>query len=97
MNQPTAIVIGLAVGIFARWLFLRKAPGGLPLALLLGTAGAMFTAFITQHFGVARDQAAWHFVFAVAGAGTLLLGYRLDLSREVNRPLFSSRDLTSPQ
>ncbi|MGV3662857.1 MAG: GlsB/YeaQ/YmgE family stress response membrane protein [Prosthecobacter sp.] len=93
MNQPTAIVTGLAVGVFARWLFLKQAPGGLPLALLLGIAGAMFTAFLMQLLGVARDAAALQLFLATAGAGVLLLGYRLDLSRGALRHTSSSREL----
>lgn len=96
MNQPTAIVIGLAVGFFARWLLLRRAPGGLPLALLLGTAGSMFTAFLMLHFGLARDEAVLQFLLAIAGAGLLPLGYRLDLTREANRHFHPSRDLKAP-
>lgn len=96
MNQPTAIIIGLAVGVFARWLFLRRAPGGLPLALLQGMAGSMFTAFLMLHFGLARDEGGLQFLLTVAGAGLLLLGYRLDLTRESNRHLFPSRDLKAP-
>jgi len=93
MNQPTAIITGLAVGMLARWLLLKKAPGGLPLALLLGMAGAMFTAFLMQVFDVARDAAAPQFLLAIAGSSLLLLGYRLDLAREAALPAPTSRDL----
>lgn len=85
MNQPTAILIGLAVGIFARRLFLRQAPGGLPLALLLGVAGSMFAAFLMLQFGLARQAAAPQFALAIGGAAVLLLGYRLDLARQTPR------------
>lgn len=96
MSQPTAIIIGFAVGILARWLWLRRAPGGLPLALLLGVAGSMFTSFLIQQLGLARDEAVLQLLLATAGAGVLLLGYRLDLAREANRHLFPSRDLKAP-
>lgn len=96
MSQPTAIIIGIAVGILARWLWLRRAPGGLPLALLLGVAGSMFTAFLMQQFVLAGENAVLQFLAAMAGAGALLFGYRLDLAREANRHLFPPRDLKAP-
>lgn len=93
MNQPTAILIGLAVGIFARRLFLRQAPGGLPLALLLGVAGSMFAAFLMLQLGLAREAAAPQFALAIGGAAVLLLGYRLDLARQTTRHSSPIRDL----
>lgn len=87
MSQPTAIVIGIAVGILARWLLLRRAPGGLPVALLLGVAGSMFTAFLMRQMDIAHDLTSLQFLLAVAGGGVLLLGYRLDLARQANRHL----------
>lgn len=96
MSQPTAIIIGFAVGILARWLMLRQAPGGLPVALLLGVAGSMFTSFLMQQFALADDDAPLQFLLATGGASMLLFGYRLDLARDANRHLFPSRDLKAP-
>lgn len=85
MNQLTVIMIGLAMGGIARWLLLRQAPGGLPMALLLGTAGAMFAAFLAHELGLPRDHESQRLAVSALGAAILLLGYRLDLSRESPR------------
>lgn len=85
MNQLTIIGIGLAVGTLARWLFLKRAPGGLPLALLLGMAGSMFAAFLAQQMGLPQDEAAWICLSAVSGAAGLLSAFRMDLSRRADQ------------
>lgn len=96
MNQLTVIVTGLVAGAIARWLVLRHAPGGLFMALLLGTAGAMFAAFLAHEFGLPREHDTQRLAVSLFGAATLLLGYRLDLSRDSSRPA-SSHDLKFPR
>lgn len=86
-------MIGLATGLCARWLFLKDAPGGLPLALLLGTAGSMFAAFLTQQFGPGHNAPAMQLVAMIGGAAVLLFGYRLDLGQQAGRRPSSSPDL----
>lgn len=73
MNQPTAILLGLIVGILARGLFLRHTPGGLPLVLLLGVAGSMFSAFLAQLFGLSHRDIHMPQQILVCSSGALLL------------------------
>lgn len=83
------------MGGVARWGLLRHAPGGLPMALLLGTAGAMFAVFLGHELGLTRDHdQTLRMMIATTGVVVLLLGYRLDLSRSAQP---SSPDLNTPQ
>ncbi len=56
----------------------------------------MFATFLTQQFGLGPERTNVHFFAAVLGAAVLLLGYRLDLSRDADHAI-SSPDLNLHQ
>ncbi|HUR46924.1 MAG TPA: GlsB/YeaQ/YmgE family stress response membrane protein [Candidatus Saccharimonadales bacterium] len=81
MHIIGTIVIGLLVGIVAKFLMPGKDPGGFIITALLGIAGAFVAKYIGQAAGwYAPDQPAG-FLAAVVGAILLLLVYRLVTGR----------------
>ena len=81
----SAIVIGLIIGIIAKFLMPGKDPGGAIVTVLIGIAGAA----IAQWIGVATNAyadgqpAGW--VASIAGAMLLLWGYRVVIGRRGHR------------
>lgn len=77
MSITVIILIGLVVGIIAKFLMPGRDPGGFIVTTLLGIAGAIVANFVGQ-------KAVWYapgepagFLAAVLGAMVLLLIYRL--------------------
>jgi uncharacterized membrane protein YeaQ/YmgE (transglycosylase-associated protein family) len=77
MEILTLLVIGLIIGVVAKFLLPGKDPGGLFITILLGIAGS----FLAHYIGAA---AGWYapgqpagFVASVVGAIILLLVYRM--------------------
>lgn len=86
MEFITMIVIGLLVGIVAKFLMPGDDPGGLIVTILLGIAGS----FVAHYIGV---KAGWYtqsqpagFIASVVGAIILLLAYRLLFRRRRREP-----------
>ena len=81
MPIVTMIVIGLLVGIIAKFLMPGDDPGGFIITILLGIAGS----FVAHYIGV---KAGWYtegqpagFIASVAGAIVLLILYRVIFRR----------------
>lgn len=77
MEILATLIIGLLVGIVAKFLMPGKDPGGFIITTILGIAGA----FLARYVGI---KAGWYtegdvagFFAAVVGAMALLLVYRL--------------------
>lgn len=72
------IVLGLIVGVLAKWILPGKDPGGIIITILLGIAGAFVGGFIGSvlGFGSITGFNVVSLVLAVAGALIILFIYR---------------------
>lgn len=73
------IVLGLIVGILAKWIMPGKDPGGMIVTILIGIAGAFIGGFISSFLGFG-SVSGFNFkslVIAVGGAVLLLAAYRM--------------------
>ena len=72
------IVLGLIVGILAKWIMPGKDPGGPIVTVLIGIAGALTGGFISSYlgFGTVTGFDLRSLVIAIGGALLLLFGYR---------------------
>ena len=72
------IILGLVVGIIAKFLMPGKDPGGIFITILLGIAGAVGGGFISSAIGFGKvtgfDMRS--LIIAVAGSLVLLIIYR---------------------
>jgi uncharacterized membrane protein YeaQ/YmgE (transglycosylase-associated protein family) len=86
MSVLVTILIGLVVGIIAKFLMPGRDPGGMILTTLLGIAGAFLANFIGQKAGWYAPGEPAGFIAAVLGAMLLLLVYRLLFARRRRLP-----------
>jgi uncharacterized membrane protein YeaQ/YmgE (transglycosylase-associated protein family) len=72
------IILGLIVGILAKWIMPGKDPGGIIITILLGIAGAFVGGFIGSAlgFGTITGFNIVSLLLAVAGALIILFIYR---------------------
>ncbi len=78
-----AILIGLVVGIVAKFLMPGKDPGGFIITTLLGIAGAIVAKYLGQAMGWYEAGEPVGFIAAVVGAIILLVLYRVFVGRRV--------------
>jgi uncharacterized membrane protein YeaQ/YmgE (transglycosylase-associated protein family) len=73
------IILGLVVGIIAKFLMPGKDPGGIFITILLGIAGAIGGGFISSRigFGAVTGFDLRSLIIAVCGAVVLLVIYRV--------------------
>jgi uncharacterized membrane protein YeaQ/YmgE (transglycosylase-associated protein family) len=79
-NQMTllyTLLIGLVVGIIAKFFMPGRDPGGVIVTILLGIGGAILANFIGQGLNIYRDGEPAGFVAAVLGAMLILFIYRV--------------------
>ena len=77
MQILATLIIGLLVGIVAKFLMPGKDPGGFIITTILGIAGAFLARYIGIKAGWYMEGEAAGFIAAVVGAMALLLVYRL--------------------
>jgi uncharacterized membrane protein YeaQ/YmgE (transglycosylase-associated protein family) len=77
MSILTMLIIGLVIGIVAKFLMPGDDPGGIIVTALLGIAGSFIAGFAGQALGWYDTGEPISFVAAVAGSIVLLLVYRL--------------------
>ena len=77
MQILTMLVIGLIVGIVAKFLMPGKDPGGIVITMLLGIAGSFLAHYIGSAAGWYREGEPAGFIASVVGAIVLLLIYRM--------------------
>ena len=79
MGVLSWIVLGLIVGVLAKWLMPGKDPGGLIVTVGIGIAGAFIGGYLATHFGVGSvDGINIKSILIATGGGMVLLGlYRL--------------------
>ena len=73
------IIMGLIVGILAKWIMPGKDPGGIIVTICIGIAGAFLGGFIGTFLGIG-DVSGFNlisFILAIGGAILLLILYRV--------------------
>jgi uncharacterized membrane protein YeaQ/YmgE (transglycosylase-associated protein family) len=70
-------LVGLVVGVVAKFLMPGRDPGGLIITMLLGIAGAFVASFLGGMLGWYAAGSGAGFIMSVLGAMLLLLIYRL--------------------
>jgi uncharacterized membrane protein YeaQ/YmgE (transglycosylase-associated protein family) len=81
MSVLVTILIGLVVGIVAKFLMPGNDPGGFIITTLLGIGGAFVANYIGERAGWYSPGEPAGFIAAVLGAMALLLIYRLLFAR----------------
>ena len=76
------IIIGLIVGIVAKFLLPGDDPGGFIITTILGIAGAMLAHFLGTRLGWYTEDQPVGFIASVVGAVLILLFYRLLFRRK---------------
>ena len=78
MGIVSWIILGLVVGVIAKFLMPGKDPGGIFITILLGIAGAIGGGFISSRigFGQVTGFDLRSLIIAVAGSVVLLIIYR---------------------
>lgn len=78
MGILTWILLGLVVGVLAKWLMPGDDPGGLIITIAIGIAGAIVGGFIasTLGLGTVTGFSIGSLAIAVLGSLLLLFGYR---------------------
>lgn len=71
------ILIGLVIGIVAKFLMPGRDPGGFIITILLGIGGAVVAGFIGRSMGWYQMGEPAGFIASVVGAMLLLFGYRM--------------------
>ena len=82
MEILTMLVIGLLVGVVAKFLMPGKDPGGFIVTILLGIAGSFLAHYIGSAAGWYAEGQPAGFVASVIGAIILLAIYRLLFRRD---------------
>ncbi len=77
MSIVWAIVIGLLVGIVAKFLMPGRDPGGFIVTALLGIVGAVVATFLGQALGLYAAGQSAGFIASVIGAILVLFIYNL--------------------
>lgn len=72
------IVLGLLVGVLAKWIMPGDDPGGIFVTILIGIAGALLGGFLGSAIGVGTVTGfnVPSLVIAIGGSLLLLFGYR---------------------
>lgn len=77
MEIITMLVIGLIVGVIAKFLMPGRDPGGMIITILLGIAGSFLAHYIGSAAGWYSEGEPVGFIASVIGAIILLLLYRM--------------------
>ena len=81
MEIITMLVIGLIVGIIAKFLTPGKDPGGIIITILLGIAGSFLAHYVGSAAGWYDEGEPVGFIASVLGAIVLLVIYRMLFGR----------------
>lgn len=71
------LIIGLFVGVLAKFIMPGKDPGGIIITILLGIGGAMVASWAGSALGIYAPGEPVGFLAAVLGAMIILFIYRL--------------------
>ena len=81
MGLLYTILIGLVIGVVAKFLMPGRDPGGCIITILLGIAGSFVASYLGQALGWYAPGQPAGFIFSVIGAMILLLIYRMLFGR----------------
>jgi uncharacterized membrane protein YeaQ/YmgE (transglycosylase-associated protein family) len=84
MGIITTLIVGLIVGLIARFLMPGRDPMGFVLTALLGIIGAWLGSWAGQAMGLYSQGESAGYLMAVVGAMVVLFIYRMIVGR--NRP-----------
>ncbi|MGE3610393.1 MAG: GlsB/YeaQ/YmgE family stress response membrane protein [Bacteriovoracaceae bacterium] len=76
-----ALLVGLVIGIIAKFLMPGRDPGGFIITALLGVAGSLLANFIGAQMGMYQEGEPAGFVASIVGAVILLAIYRAVVGR----------------
>ena len=82
MSILWTILIGLIVGIVAKFLMPGRDPGGFVIAAIIGIVGSVIATYLGQALGFYRPGQSAGFIAAVIGSIILLLLYRMVTGRK---------------
>ncbi len=71
------MIIGLVVGVVAKFLMPGKDPAGIWITMIIGIAGSILATYLGQAIGWYQAGQGAGFIMSVAGAILLLLIYRV--------------------
>jgi len=74
------LIIGLMVGVVAKFLMPGKGPGGFVMTILLGIGGAMVANWVGEAFGIYSQGEPAGFIAAVLGSMAILFAYKMLIS-----------------
>lgn len=77
------LLIGLLIGIVAKFFMPGSAPGGFVMTILLGIGGAMFANWVGAAFGIYHQDEPVGFIAAVLGAMAILAIYQMFLRKKI--------------
>lgn len=77
MSILWTIIIGLIVGIVAKFFMPGRDPGGFVITAIIGIVGSVIATFLGRALGMYRPGESAGFVAAVIGAIILLVLYRM--------------------
>ena len=75
------LVVGLIIGIVAKFLMPGRDPGGFIITALIGVAGSFLAHFVGAQMGMYNPGEPAGFIASVIGAVVLLMIYRAMVSR----------------
>ena len=75
-------IIGLVIGVIAKFMTPGRDPGGCIVTMLIGLVGSVLGAAIASALGMTSESGFTWFLMSVIGAIVLLLIYRLVIGRK---------------
>jgi uncharacterized membrane protein YeaQ/YmgE (transglycosylase-associated protein family) len=75
------IVVGLVVGVIAKFVMPGRDPGGIIVTILLGIAGSFIGGYLGRMLGFYQPDQPAGFLMSIVGAIVLLILYRLVIGR----------------
>ena len=82
MSIIWTIIIGLIVGIVAKFLMPGRDPGGFVITAIIGIVGSVIATFLGQALGFYRPGESAGFIAAVIGSIILLFLYRMGMGKK---------------
>ena len=82
MSIIWTIIIGLIVGIIAKFLMPGRDPGGFVITAIIGIVGSIIATYLGQALGLYRPGESAGFIAAVIGSMILLFLYRMVMGKK---------------